>query len=1045
MTDDSHRAIAGRDSVVVHTAPHYAGVRLDERWPDVGKKLPLELGVVDHKGKAVAGKKIEAKLVRLSWKRTRKPGPGGSVRVKWHEVEKTVGRCTATSATTVVSCALTPKKSGTYEVRTKVGGKPGGSVRLWAYGSGYASTEPTPGHRVELLADKSTYAPGDTAKVMVRSPFEKATAIFTVEQGSVLKTQTKTVSSGATEFSVPVAAQHAPHVHATITLLPIGAQGDAIADWKFGAAKLPVKLDGVRLGVEVDSDKPFYAPGDEAALKVTVKQGGKPVANADVALAVVDEGVLRLTNFRAADPVKAMRPGAALRFAISDTRRSLAEMLERSRVAGDGAGDEGNASLVSTRKNFVRTALWKPNLRTDDDGEVSVDLKLPDNLTEFRMMAVVLDERGRGGKAESSFEVRKPLMIIPAVPRFALAGDKYEAAVMVHNGKEEATTATVKLGDRTQEVDLAARGRKRVAFEMKPERAGTSTLTFSVADDSGTVRDKVEAKVPVQSPGIDERPRLSGSFNKVQEILLEVPEGVTSDLKKDAKVVVTLGPSVWPELGARLEYLVDYPHGCVEQTTSSTLPLLAARDILPRLGFFRFSRKEIDTMAAAGIKRLSSMKTSSGGLAYWPGGHDPNVYGTAYAMRAVSLAAKEGIEVPGLLDGMARFLENRLVADSGSRTRDAEVKASIALSLAEADRLPDSAADMLYDTAEQQGAFGLANLALALSTLDNQDERVSDLLDRIEAMFDPQGRLMGEAPAGQFYYYGSRTRTKAQAALALVRLRPRSKLIPLLVGELARSTDGYTTQSTAFALLALREHIVSRDSVDGSAIARLDGVQLAPDPKHAKAMGPGAARFEIPFAEVAGRRALLRLESNADVAVSFLVESKWRRPLGSEGSLVATSALNGPEMYRVYTDAKGEAVNLDKVAPGQVIRVALLGRLPDIDRDRRGYLAMTDRLPAGFEPIQPDLWTVARLPELSETHPMSDMLRWGSAEASHVELRDDRVHMYFDRVWSDYVAGTYLMRATTPGHYTVPPAMGELMYEADSTGYTKALAVTVTR
>jgi hypothetical protein len=95
--------------------------------------------------------------------------------------------------------------------------------------------------------------------------------------------------------------------------------------------------------------------------------------------------------------------------------------------------------------------------------------------------------------------------------------------------------------------------------------------------------------------------------------------------------------------------------------------------------------------------------------------------------------------------------------------------------------------------------------------------------------------------------------------------------------------------------------------------------------------------------------------------------------------------------------------------------------------------------------MEPDLWTVARAPELGEEHPMADMLRWGSSEASHVELRDDRVLLYFDRVWGEYVAGTYLIRATTPGHYTVPPAMGELMYEPDSTGYSTAAEVTVTR
>jgi uncharacterized protein YfaS (alpha-2-macroglobulin family) len=107
------------------------------------------------------------------------------------------------------------------------------------------------------------------------------------------------------------------------------------------------------------------------------------------------------------------------------------------------------------------------------------------------------------------------------------------------------------------------------------------------------------------------------------------------------------------------------------------------------------------------------------------------------------------------------------------------------------------------------------------------------------------------------------------------------------------------------------------------------------------------------------------------------------------------------------------------------------------------YLALTDRLPAGFEPIQTDLWTVARAPEISNAHPFADMLRWGGSDASYLELRDDRVHIYFDRVWGERVLATYLVRASTPGTFVLPPAAGEFMYVGDSMGYSSSGTVTV--
>jgi alpha-2-macroglobulin len=1049
VTDASHRAIAARDSVVLHPADHYAGLRIADTWVDVDTALPVELGVVDREGASVADRSVEVELVHVQWTRSRKPGAGGSVHVDWHETRRRVDRCVTRSASTLVRCEVTPKKSGTYELVARVDGKEGGTIRAWAYGSGYAEVEPNAGHTIELQADKRSYAVGDTAKVVARNPFGAATAIFTVEDGGEITRQTQRVEAGPVSFEVPIADHFAPHVHATLTLLPIGAEGLAAADWRFGATRLPVSLDDKRLEVAVASDRERYQPGEDVEITVDVSRAGTPVADADVALFVVDEGVLRLTNHHAPDPVNALFQGPALQFAIADTRRALAQMLARSQVPGDGGGD-GEQSLVSTRENFVHTVLWKPDLRTDDKGRVKAQLKLPDNLTTFRMMAVVLDVEGRGGVVERGFEVQKPLMAVPAVPRFAALGDRFAAATMVHNNEADPRRVRVVLehGRRTREetVEIPGQGRRRVAFELEASERGDLPLTFSVHDEDGKIHDRVRVTVPVAPPGIDERPRLAGSFSRAQEILMEVPANAYADIPGTDDIVVTVGQHMWPELGSRLEYLVGYPHGCVEQTTSSTLPLLAARELLPRLGVTRFDPPQIDTFIRAGLDRLASMRTPNGGLAYWPGGHESNLYGTAYAVRAIALASREGIATPpGLLEDVVEYLQGHLRAGSSRSASEAEILTSIALGLSEADALPASSADMLWDTVERQGVFGLANLALALATLQGQEDRVSDLLDLLEQSFDEHGELTKKNPDDDFWYYGSDQRTRAQAALALGRLRPASTLLPALVDELIHATASYTTQATAFGLIALREHVRQAPQAEGSMRVVLDGVTLIPSLKESAALGGSALRYRIPAQRVAGRRAMLRLETTADTAVAFLVESRWRRPLDDVKGLAETSAERGPEVYRMFTDPRGKAVDLASVQPGQTLRVALLARLPigAIERQRLGYLALTDRLPAGFEAIQPDLWTVSRAPELDDAHPLYNLLRWGSAEASHVELRDDRVHLYFDRVWDEYVVGTYLVRATTPGTYVVPPTMGELMYEPDSFGYGKHETVTV--
>ena len=1037
VADTSYRHIAGRGSVVVHPAERYVGVKIARPWGDVGVAVPVQLGVIDREGKPVAGVPVTAKLNLVDWTYSRKPQKRGGYEYQWQRTVKPAGSCTATSASVAVSCDLVPPENGSYEVITEIDGKPGGVASLWAWGSGGArKAVPTRGRTLEIIPDKGRYVAGETAKLLVQNPYPSATAIFTLEQGGLLSHQVVRLDEAAKVFEVPIQAGHAPHVHATVTLLPIGG-GEERTDWKIGAIRIPVAMDDVRLQAEVRSDKPTYEPREEVTVTIDVKEKGKAVAGAEIALAVVDEGILRMTNFHAADPATALRPGQPLRFEVSDTRDRLAALLSHSQSAGDGAGD-GTATVNNARKNFLQTAFWKPDLRTDSNGRATATFTLPDNLTRFRMMAVVIDKEGKGVGSESDFTVRRPVMMVPVVPRFAAVGDNFEVAAMVHNNTDQPLSAKVMMNEREQAVTVKAQGHERVGFPLSAQGPGELKLDFSVKDGSDKVRDAVVSTIPVDVAGLSERPHLAGAFVGEQLIKLEVPDTVLVGRGDQDFVTVQVGQHLWPELGARMQFLLDYPHGCVEQTTSGTLPLLAAKDILPRIGFTGLSQEELDKRIDAGLKRLATMRTGSGGLGYWPGDTTPNVYGTAYAARAIVAAKTAGIRLPdGLLATVEEYLQERLLSDG----IEAEVQASIALSLGELGSLPASSADALYDRRGDQGVFGKASLAIALSSLKGQEDRVKTLLDEIEAAFDPDAKLVKDKHNSDFYYYGSDTRSRAQAAIALGRLRPGTTLHTKLVQALAGETESYTTQSTAFSLMAVAEQIRGLPQ-DGAGFTVQVGDQALASVKE---LGGGSQEFHIPVAGLRGKTPTLMLRSDSKAALAFIVRGAWKRELNDARGLTATSAADGPDIYRVITDARGEAVDLTAIKPGTVLRVALLADLPigELDSSEMNYLAVTDRLPAGFEPIQPDLWTVARAPELSDKHPFASMLRWGGSDASFVELRDDRVQVYFDRVWGERVLATYLVRASTPGTFVLPPAAAEFMYVGDSLGYSSAGSVTV--
>lgn len=1039
VADSSYRHIAGRGSVIVHPTDRYVGLKIARPWGDVGVAVPVQLGVIEKDGKPVEGAAVTARLKLVDWTYSRKARKRGGYDMQWQRTVKEVDSCTATSGRTAVTCDLTPPENGSYEVVAEYGGKSGGVTSMWAWSSSYSDGErkavPTRGRTLDIIADKARYVPGETAKLMIQNPFPAANVLFTLEQGGLLSHQTLRLDGPAKVFEIPIQAGHAPYVHATVTLLPIGA-GDERTDWKIGALRIPVALDDVKLTAAVASDKPAYEPREPVTVTIDVKDKGQPVAGAEVALAVVDEGILRMTNFRAADPSTALRPGQPLRFDVSDSRDNLAALLDHAKTAGDGAGD-GTSTTSNTRKNFVQTAYWKPDLRTDSSGRATASFELPDNLTRFRMMAVVIDKTGKGAASEGDFTVRRPVMMVPVVPRFAAVGDQFEAAAMVHNNTDAPLSARVSLGGADQQVVVAAQGHTRVGFPVTAQTPGDLKFDFAVRDASDKVRDAVQQSIPVDVAGLPEHPHIHGAFVGEQLVELKVPQAALVGRGDDDFVTVQVGQHLWPELGARMQFLLDFPHGCVEQTTSGTLPLLAAKDILPRIGFTGMTQAELDKRIVSGLQRLATMRTSSGGLGYWPGDNTPNVYGTAYAARAVVAAKNAGIKLPdGLLKSIEDYLQERLLSDG----IEGEVQAAIAHTLSELGVLPPSAADALFDRAASQGTFGKASLAIALSGIPGQEDRVKQLLDEVEAKFDAKGNLTS-SDRGDFYYYGSDTRTRAQAAIALGRLRPGSVLQAKLVQALAASTDEYTTQSTAFSLLAVAEQLRGQPSDGAAFTVSLGGAALT----QASDLGAGSKEFHIPLADLRGADETLTLRSDSKAALAFIVRGRWKRELTDAKGLTATTAASGPSIYRVITDARGESIDLTSVKPGQVLRVALLADLPvgDLESGAMNYLALTDRLPAGFEPIQTDLWTVARAPEISSAHPFADMLRWGGSDASYLELRDDRVYIYFDRVWGERVLASYLVRASTPGTFVLPPAAGEFMYVGDSMGYSSSGTVVV--
>lgn len=1031
VADASNRHVAGQLRTILDPYTHHAGLKLSRRFGGAGQPLRVELGAVDATGNVAVGARVTARLERLTWTRTAEKAESGATVERWKNTAKLEAECTVVTGAKPASCELPVARSGNFRVVARVDGRDDAFTYFWAYGGSSAGERvsvPSQGKKIPIVLDKARYKAGETAKLLVQSPFASAIALVTLEQGGLLRHESKRVEGPSATFDVAVTAANSPWLHAAVTLLPIG---ETEADYRVGALRVPVGAEDAKLEVHVTSSKKAYESREEAVVTVEVKKGGVPVKNADVTLGVVDEGVLRMTAYHPKDPVTALRPGRSLDFRVTDSRAATLRRREKAHTAGGGDGD-GEESL-ETRKNFVETVAWLPDLVTDGEGRARAKVRLPDNLTEFRMTAVVVDDLGGGGTSESSFVVTKPLMLEPIMPRFAMRGDTFQAAAMVHNNTDAPVVAQVTVAGEKRDVTLAPRSRQRVAVPISTQRSGTRKVLLSLSV-GGALKDSVEVPFRVEDPGLDEHPMASGVFAERQEIRLAIPADAVYE--PGATLSIKTGSALYPELGQRLSYLLDYPHGCVEQTTSSTIPLLAARTILPWTGTTMMEDSELRKRIEAGVTRLATMQTRGGGLAYWPGGSEPNVYGSAYAMRALLGAKELGIEHAKLIDGVTTFLVAQL-GEGGSP----EQRSSIAEVLAMASALPSSSADGLYDLRDKLDASGLASLAIALASLPKQDDRVRDLIGRLEASFDAEGTPNKAHDERDWHTWGSADRDRAQATIAFVKLSAGSKTLPVLASRLAKTLERYSTQSTAWSLMALAAYVGTRSPDGGVDVhVKLEGKILDTFVK----LGGDNKEVVVPLSELAGKKVTLLLTGDAERPSAFALEARYKRPLEAAGSRVARRGARGVSIHRTYSDAAGNALKLDDVKPGQIVRVAVRIEMPKLDSYRLGYLAVTDRLPAGFAALNTDLATTGSLPELSREHPFYDGLSGYGVSASHIDLRDDRVQLYFDHVGGERaVYASYLARATTTGTFIIPPAAGELMYEAESEGYTDAARVTI--
>lgn len=1048
VVDVDRQAIANRAEVLVHPARWYLGLRPEARLPGAGQPAGVEVVAVDPDGTPRAAE-ATLRVMRRSVTSVREEGLDGRWRWRHQTVEEPVFEQQVRLGARPTRLTFTPEKPGEHVIELTGADSAGNPIRaadvVYAIGPSAVSWELSDDQRLELVPEKARYAPGETARILVKAPKPGLSALVTAERETVLHRQVVTLDGTAAVVEVPITAEHRPNLFVSVVAVtgagPQDAPDKGRPEVRVGMVELEVDSSSEHLTVRVDTDREVYRPRDRVEAVVRVEREGRPLAGAGVTLFAVDEAVLSLTAYDTPDAHSTFYAHRNLGTYTADTRLRVldrAPWLTKGAPTGGGGGIE-DADDQDVRSRFLTTIAWEPDLRTRPDGTVRASFELPDNLTTFRIMAVVDEGATAFGSADREIRVTRPLIVRPALPRFLRTGDTSAAGVVLHNNSgsamrvevEASVTGPVQLEGQPATVTVPAHGAVEVPFALHAN--GEGEVVFEFVARAGNERDAVRHRLPVRRDLVLETVATTGMTSDAARERIARPDGVLDGV---GSLQVDVASTVLVGAGSGLEYLQSYPHRCVEQITSRALASLEAVELV-RAGVLDLDAGVLSTQVEHVLRDLPDYDHHTGGITYWPGSATPSVMGTAYVVELLARAEERGMAVDrSRLARHVRFLREVLsgrhpeqyLLDAEVSTRSdlgLAIRAHASLALARAGEGDAGHANLLFAQRHRLSAAGQAALLETILRTTGPDARTAELEQALLARLtvDAAGASIREdAPWYRHLVWGSDDFTTAATLEALLLARADHPMANRLARHLVSSRKHgrwANTRATAGVLSALTRYALLHET--GSEVLQARVALAGRELVRSELPRPGSMGVDLPLSDVAnGELVFEALQGGPlyyDARLSYVPMDPPPRD-------------HGFTLRRSYEVLEGGGSG-GEILSGALVRVTLQVVTPG----RRYGVALVDPLPAGFEPVEQSFATTSRAP-LEEADDPSLPPYGGSWAFDHQELLDHEVRLYASDMRPGVHVWRYLVRATTPGDFEHPPATVSEMYEPEVFGRT---------
>ncbi|HZD09720.1 MAG TPA: Ig-like domain-containing protein [Candidatus Binatia bacterium] len=1088
IRDLSEFPVSATGSVVFHAAETYVGVAPEDYLNSAGSEASVNLITVDWNGDPVGNQDVEVIFYERDYEFVRDSGPGSPFG-RWEPEDTEVERIQVTTdASGEAQASFVPEQGGTYRALASVSDGNGrthrSSVLFWVSDADFVAWRVNPDEkRMDLTPDQRTYEVGDTARILVQSPFVgPVQAWLTIERGTVLEQRLITLESNSEVVEIPISQALTPNAFVTIVAVR-GADSsqDHYADIRLGIAELVVPPQRLSLNIQLTPRDDVLAPGETVTYDIHVTNYAGEPEQAELSLALVDLAVLTLKEdnappivdaFYAREPYRS-RTGSGL--FVSGEGREVEipqEQLGLGGGGGGGAAEEAPRALQEeddVRRDFPDTAFWQADLMTDENGEATVDIPLPDSVTTWRLSSKAVTGDSLVGQTSVDIVATLPLLIRPVTPRFLTVNDRVQLGAIVNNNTSQSLDVDVTLegsgvtlsSEAAQSVTIPANGQQLVRWQVTVDDVTHADLTFRAQGGEysdatkPTFGEGPDQLIPVYRYDAEDLAGTSGVLDEagrqVEAIL--VPPEVDP---REGSVQVTMSPSLAAAMTEALQYVdeeVEIESACAHAVVNKFLPNLVTVRALRELGLEQPELEgRLDDVVQGSIARLAALQMADGGWG-WCFASTSNDYLTAYVLFGLAKAQEAGYDLAAIdLDRALRRLtirDPRQIGDAAEANRQAwflYVRAELQdVSVEQLDALFEEHRDLLDPYA--QAYLALAYEVLGAHRDANQETLLADLSNN--SILSATGAHWEDAEP-DWFNLSSDIRGTAVIVDALARIEPDNAVAPQAVRWLmsARTANHWPTSfETAWSILALTDWMVASGELKAEYAYSFsfNGLEMEAG-NFDRENVTEAVQTSVPM------RNLVPEEAN------FLIFERGE----GDGRLYYTAHLDafvnaesveavsrGATVERVYYDAECDPEEfvcepIDSIEAGQRVRVQLTLVAPtDLT-----YVRLEDAIPAGAEAVDPGLLTSASgLGGEVERVDQESNYRfgyWGWWYFDRIEYRDEKVVFYSNFLPAGSYQYTYYLETTIPGEFQVRPAIAHEEFFPEVFGRSDGARFTIT-